>query len=289
MAIDSPTSWKELVFKHWDLLDRLAHKRFPDDNMADQALLFVQEGLEANDWKRVRAFQGKVAFHRFLSHVCCRLLEDFARNKFGRVRPPVWVQKKQGPWLAIFKMLCLERFSPVDVVETLCTSAPGGRDRNYIEKVIWTIKERIPNCGQRTAQQVDLDCDQVDMPDAPKSEDMLPPEERMLRREREAALDAFSFIVDDSRDRDENGDCPDREPSAMEKLFNAFRENLSLENEDRLFLTMVFQDGMNVSAAGRMLEWRADQAHSRLQKLLRQMRNILRDKGIYEELEEMVR
>ena len=99
MVIAEPS---ELFFQHWDLLGRLARKRFPDVSLADEALNFVQDRLQAGDWSRIRAFRGKSSFATYIGHVANRLLEDFSRSKFGRSRPPGWIVALGAFWEQVY-------------------------------------------------------------------------------------------------------------------------------------------------------------------------------------------
>ena len=103
--------WKKKTLAHWDLINRLAVRRFGTATLAEEAALFVMNGLAADSWHRVKAHTGKGSFKSFLASLSWRLLEDFSRKRFGRVRPPLWIKKLGGIWSLLFSLLCLERFS----------------------------------------------------------------------------------------------------------------------------------------------------------------------------------
>lgn len=85
----TPDEAKAKVLDHWHQLDALARRRFPkDSNLAHEGLLYVLKHLEAEDWRRVRAWQGSGQFLPFLSTLAARLLMDFSRAKFGHIRKP---------------------------------------------------------------------------------------------------------------------------------------------------------------------------------------------------------
>jgi hypothetical protein len=54
------------VYDHYDFLRRLTQKRYKDAVLADEAYSYALEGLAQNDWRRVRAYQGKSSFQRYL-------------------------------------------------------------------------------------------------------------------------------------------------------------------------------------------------------------------------------
>mgnify|MGYP001592407102 CR=1 FL=1 len=279
MSTDSPHILKERVLAHWDLLDRLARRRFVDQNLADEALLFVQEGLAADDWHRVRAYRGEVEFARFLSHVTYRLLEDFARHKFGRVRPPAWLKRLGGLWVKIFQHLCLERLGMGDVLEMLAGGSQPRRDPAQVKEAAATILARIPNCGQKSAQSVSVD-DGYYNAEISKDPAMhnLDPEEHAARQQSAAALSAFKVVLDPLCEED------DLDNPALENLCSAMRQELQMGDEDRVFLRLVYQEGLNVSAAGRELGLSAHQAHGKLNGLLGKIRGVVESTGLTEDL-----
>jgi hypothetical protein len=98
---------KEKVFEHWKQLNVLSRRRFPsDENLALEGLNYVLKKLEANDWQRVRAWEGHSDFLAFITTVTVRLLTDFRREKFGYIRKPVWLQVKNDPvWDLAYRLL----------------------------------------------------------------------------------------------------------------------------------------------------------------------------------------
>ena len=155
---------RELTVQHWDLLDRLSRKRFPDPNLSDQALLFVQREMERNNWQRLKAFKGRSRFSTFLTHITLRLFEDFNRRHFGRVRLPEWLKSQDPLWTKVYQLLCMERFSPIQVLGQLTESALGGRAEKVIEEAIDVILERSHNCGQRRGEAVPTEPELLDGP-----------------------------------------------------------------------------------------------------------------------------
>ncbi len=147
MAQNNDNTYKEQLFAHWKLLQRLAQRRFKNAVLADQALDFALEKLQEDHWSRLRAYRGDARFSTYLAHVAQRLLEDFARHRFGRQRIPDWIQV-QGPlWEQVYRLLCLERLSATDVIETLRDAVPGGRSIQVIREAIALIRKQIVNCG----------------------------------------------------------------------------------------------------------------------------------------------
>ena len=110
--------WKQKALSHWDLINRLAVRRFGTRPLAEEAALFVMDSLAADSWRRLQDYTGKGSFKSYLASLSWRLLEDFSRKRFGRVRPPLWVSKLGGMWALLFSLLCLQRLSLHDAVES---------------------------------------------------------------------------------------------------------------------------------------------------------------------------
>ncbi len=58
----------------------------------------MMDKLAEEDWRRLRAFTGQSTLTTYIGALSLRLLEDFARIRFGRVKPPSWVQRLGGIW-----------------------------------------------------------------------------------------------------------------------------------------------------------------------------------------------
>lgn len=141
--------WHSKVFAHWNLLENLSKKRFKDVSVAIEATSFVLDQLEKDDWKRVRGFQGRSNFTTYLSTMATRLLEDFSRIKYGRIRPPQWIKDRGALWIEIFKRLCLEKFSRNEVIEIMTAPASKAeRNSATIDAAVTTILENIIDCGK---------------------------------------------------------------------------------------------------------------------------------------------
>ncbi len=115
----APEEAKRKVLEHWQRLDALASRCFPkDENLAHEGLLYVMGRLEADGWRRVRAWQGLGQFISFLTTLAARLLTDFTPVRFGHLRPPQWLDQKQDPlWDAAYRLLAVEHYPAHEAVE----------------------------------------------------------------------------------------------------------------------------------------------------------------------------
>lgn len=283
MTYSEEKNWKERVFSHWDHLDALAHQRFKDANLASEALLFTMEQLERDDWKRVRAFQGRAQFKTFLTSLASRLFVDFSRKKFGRIRPPSWL-KKMGPmWESLFKLLCLERQNVHDAIESLSQSVPEGRDAELIQHAAFTILEKITDCGKSTGQEQAVEPEILEQ--AAVANIYCTVDAAETNQKLAVLKDLYTCIIEETPSWEAQNSQHYR---AMEKIRTHLAEKVQLGAEQRLLLKMIYQDGLKVSAAGRMLGLSADQAHWQQKKLLADLQAAIEQTGIVQGIKDLL-
>ncbi len=241
------------VFQHWDLVNRLAEKRFRHANHALEATDYVLSELQREDWARIRKHSGEGSFRGYLFRVVQRLLHDFGRKKFGRQRrPPGWLDAYPPFWRRVFQHLCAEGQKASDVIQILQDAVPGERAEHIIREAITTIRTRVPDCGQQ------LPRDAISIEGLPETRAPEPysPQSGPGRAE---LLDAvYSCIMSLGDEAD------DELAGAVREL----RARLGLDPEERLLLRMVYEDGMRVTEAGRLLGLSTNVAHGRLRRLL---------------------
>lgn len=282
---DDP-AYQAQLFAHWELLQRLAQNRFKGSALADQALDFVLEKLQQDHWSRLRAYRGGASFKTYLAHVVRRLLEDFARHRFGRQRIPDWIQAQGSLWEQVYRLLCLERMSAIDVIETLRDAVPGGRPPQIIREAIAVIRKRVVNCGapsSATAEQPLVE--QEEHRYRPLADDVqahqLSPEALQAAEERTQLLTLlYGSVLDSAADSSP--------PAAWRQAAQRLRAVLSLSPEERLLLRLIYQDGLSVVEAGRLLGLRTDQVHGRLRRLLQRIRQAMEASGLAQELKELL-
>lgn len=276
-----PENLKDTLFAHWDALAGLSARRFHDPNLADEALIYVTRELERDDWKRLRAFGGRSSFKGFLMQVSARLMEDFSRKKFGRVRPNKWIRDRGGIWVQLFKILCMDRMDDDWAVDVLRDSAPEGRSESFIRKAIITLRTRVPDCGKST-MPVSTNGEFVDdIPDKGGSEYTRSPHANAEERQRDDVMQVLrGFVEADDTEMDETLS------PLVDRLMEASGE-LELKPEDRELLRLIYWDGLNASAAGRMLGWTAAKTHGRLRTLLDSIRKAFQMDDLYNELHDL--
>lgn len=273
--MDNSNYWKKQIVRHVDILEHLTRNRFPDANTADEAFLYVMKELEENDWRRVRNFKGRASFSTYLYSVMERLLEDFTRHKFGRLRPPAWIKAKGPLWAEIYHRLCSERMSVADVKQSLSDFM---EDRpSVIEEAAEIILSEIPGCGKYREPASD---DSQDVDDFPSLN--LSPDELFEMHEHISIMQAVFISV---TEKNGNFDSPN---TKIGTLIQQFRSKLKLETKERLFLKTIYQAGQTVDEAGRLLGWNSNQAHGKLHRLKNRIQKAMKKTGLEQNLKALL-
>ncbi len=131
----------------------MAARRFGEGVLAEEAALAVIDGLKADNWHRLRAYNEQATLTTFVRTLTVRLLEDFARKRFGRVRPPLWVKTFGGIWEKLFTALCLERLPVAEAVEIVLQRQTDA-GKKEIESAAYDLLARIPDCGMHQGLEV---------------------------------------------------------------------------------------------------------------------------------------
>jgi DNA-directed RNA polymerase specialized sigma24 family protein len=261
--------YKDIILAQWSVINAMAVRRFSGP-LAEEAALFVLDKLREDDCRRLRAHTGRASLATFIGIVTSRLLEDFARKKFGRLRPPLWLRKLGGIWLQLYDFLCRQRFSVNDAVEMIVSRTTATRERS--EEAARTIKARIADCGRHQALEVELAEEEMG-PEHVKQTYRTDQEEQMTAAERRLF---FSLLL--------GLELGKERAETLDRLLPALRKVLCLEPEERLLLQMIYRDEVSVRDAGVVLGLNVNQVHGRLRRLLQRIRNDLDKAGLTEEL-----
>jgi DNA-directed RNA polymerase specialized sigma24 family protein len=260
----TPEEAKAKVLDHWNQLDAMARRRFPkDQNLAHEGLLYVLKHLEAEDWRRVRTWQGLGQFLPFLSMLAARLLMDFSRARFGYIRRPAWLAEKQDPlWDTAYRLLVVERWSRHEAIEQLLLGSTE-RERWFIGEVVSTIRTRCSDQALPAAQPADTGLGQADEGGGPDSELMIQDKEM---------LEALQCYLQGEGDPDASVNL------RVSELLARLRALLDLTEEDRLLLRLRYRDGLTIPAIVRLLHLEGD-PYKRINKLIAQLRKACQRAG----------
>lgn len=230
--------WPEIIFDPAFMarMDAMAGKRFVQPVVAQEATTAMLEALAENDWQRLRGFSGKSQPSTFAYTVASRAMEDFARQKFGRPRPPSWLQELGSGWVKVWYMLCLERQWPELIKQKLAADFQDG----WLENAMSTIKQRLPRCGEPGFAEVcvsELGLDELP-DDRGHSFDVA-----LEGTQRSSTLALLSELLSG---RDAVGaDCPSNAGMEGTSLLSTLRETMALSDDDRLWLTLSYEEGLS--------------------------------------------
>lgn len=256
--------------KHWDLVNRLARRRFADEVMAEEAALWVLDRLEAQRWRKLAEYRGGAGLKTYFSSVVYNLLEDFSRQRFGRTRPPLWLKKLGGIWVYLYRLLCLERHSYDDAVHHARDRYPQLQARQ-IEPLADQILGAIPSCGQNRGQDVELS--EADLKTESQSAPMI-----LEDKERQQFLEGLHRMVFDGTVHQHT----------MHLLTRLTECPIELTAQERLLLTLHHREGLSVAEAGRKLGFNRFQAHGRMRRLYKRIREQFEQAGCRDEIRRLL-
>ena len=261
------------VYDHYDFLRRLTEKRFAEATMADEAHTYAFERLAQDDWKRVRAFQGKSSFQSYIGHVWCNLLKDFAVKKFGKVAAPQWIKNLGGVWEELFRLLCLRRFSVEESAEKIMGDGMYEWDMQALEKAAGEVLAKIPDCGRKTGPAFSSDDDPAKVSANPSFHDKRSMPDRLtIDKEKWIALRALANVFfHQTADHTDEG----LDEEKLGALIAAIREHIRLNEKERLILTAHFIDGESITDVGRRLGINQNQIHGQFRRLMARIRKTV--------------
>jgi RNA polymerase sigma factor (sigma-70 family) len=257
--------YRSWALDHWEVVNRMAKRRFSDDVLAEEAALFVLERLSAEQWQSLRRYRGTAKLSTYFASLVSHRLEDFARKRFGRVRPPQWLTKLGGIWLLLYRLLCYQRFSFGDALE-IAIGTYQHESATRIEQIAEHILAEITSCGQEQQQSEFAEEYGMQGSASQASSYELQQQQKVL-----AALGCQLL-----------GEPAD--PAQLELLEKLLGQPVALSPEERLLLKLCHRDGRSVSEAGRMLGLNRFQAHGKLRRLYRRIRETFEQNGLADEL-----
>jgi RNA polymerase sigma factor (sigma-70 family) len=265
------SSIQQKALAHWELVNKLAYRRFQQESIAEEAALYVLTSLEKDNWKKLRQFSGKSSFSTFFSSVAYRLLEDFSRKRFGRLTPPQWIKEAGGIWMLLFRLLCMERFSFSEAIE-IAKDRQKETQEEQLESAAETILGEIPQCGKSNTN-VSFEEEEILHPETLADNYSI-----VENKEKQLLLSAIAQEIFGNPVKKE-------QESAVQKLL---KHKLSLSGEERILLKLCFQENYSVTQAGKILGINRFQAHGRLRRLLSKIRQHYKNTGCEGELRSLL-
>ncbi len=262
--------WPQLVFSEdWlKRVDKMAAKRFGEGGLAEEAATYVIDQISFNDWEKCKTFKGQSNPKTYLYTLASNFIEEFSRKRFGRPRPPTWLQRQGQLWIDLWRKLCMERQDTKGLIERLCSD--GLRQVEELKQTIKIIKARIPTCGQAVMEVGEM---------APTTDE--DDEQRDIEDTSLASYDHIGFefevgaygevilmlkaLMNDTEPKETDFEQPalleaaDIADHQQDKLM-LLREHIKLTDDERLIMRMIYQDGLSRTAASNALGMASHQA-----------------------------
>jgi len=223
-------------FKHWDEIQNLAYKMFPERSIeAEQAADYILDKFQENDWERMRKIkkddQASVISYILVS--AGRLCIDFIRKIDGNHRPPKWIQILNGIWTKIYSFLCIQRKSITDVMEYYSCAYPDIKP-SEVEHVIDTILSEIVNCGEVSSSYLS------DVENIEEEEDCSSNDDYISNLEKAIVKAIYNIIIME----DEKYIEILKDYKNLLESLKIMKDNLVLKPKQRIFLRLIFEEGL---------------------------------------------
>lgn len=270
--------WKAKLTRHYPILEKSVKRRFRNEpEKASEALSFVSEKLVEDNMRRLSLYDPDrgAKFETYFSVLVQRLISRFIEKNKKRRRFPKWIEKQGNAlWELVYRLLCWELKSETDVFEYVESAAPGKRDEHVVQEAVWVIRENFPDCGNHDTPK------EMTIHDNYLSGESLNTGPSFHHRtpEEQTAFNQLLEITDAIYAEPAIGDISDTHaPAGISAIKKRLAEKFNPSTEKRLFLKMIYQDGMGVSEAGRMLGWNANQAAGHHRRLMALLKDIIGD------------
>jgi DNA-directed RNA polymerase specialized sigma24 family protein len=287
-------NWHSIILsKTWlARLEKQANKRFGQGGLAQEATTYALEQLADNNWAKCHTYTGKAKPETFLYTLTNHLLEEFARKRFGRPRPPQWLQREGDLWLSVWKMVCLERQLVESVIDRLVYQ--GDRQQVLITAIIKTIKAKLPWCGSSNREiPQSMVCSYGDDNEEVSAENTIETdtlEQQLDQNQLDENLliisQLFSFLTCPSNtstyndnhisDNDSDNQSKNVQPLTINQAqLNQLQQAIQLTSEEQLLLNMVYQQGLKLNVVAKALNIPSYQPGRLLKGLLQRIEQAL--------------
>jgi hypothetical protein len=275
--LDTTAFWDAFLSEkeNFNLMKKIVVSSFPNNpETAEEALSFVSEKILVDNKKHLQDYDPSRNAKAYFCFVIRRIIRDFRVQKWGRFRPPQSLLKQPNFLLVlVYKLLCWEKRSEDAVVERLIDS---GRDPDLIKESIWMIRDTYKNCDKPKMREVPMEDEDIgeeqhyqDFEEASKTVGENP-EDRLFKKQIQYLV---QFIFqNDHTELHENYTVSEK----FGKLKNKLQSKFKATDKDRLFLRMVYQDGMKVPEAGNRLKWNKWRSYGKHRRLITQLRHLVK-------------
>ena len=275
--MDTLKFWDVFLSKkeNFNLMKRIVKSAFPNNpETADEALSYVSERILVDNKKRLQDYDPSRNATAYFCFVVRRIIRDFRVEKWGRFRPPKSLLKQPNFLLVlVYRLLCWEKIPEEAVVEYLKDS---GRDPDLIKEANSIIRDTYKNCENPNFQEIPIEDGGSGVEQQAHNFEEVSeavgenPEDSLLKKQLQYLVGLI--FQDDPTEIHENYKVSEKINTFKKILKSKFRAT----DEDRLFLRMVYLDGLKVPEAGRKLKWNQWRSYGKHRRLLRQLRVLVK-------------
>ena len=265
--------YKNQVFKHFNLIESLANKMFVDPNDSLEATIFVINYLEKESWLKDQ-FKKRSSFKTFLISVVMNRYRDFFRTKYGRIRPPQWINDKDSIWKETFIKLYVQKMSRIEVEYHLTHMAENKLSKQEIQIIINTILAKVVNNFKNNNFSCEFSDEEIADNKTPYTSFE---QEEKIR----IALSLYTSIIQNE------SNCPGINNQLHQKYIK-FHKILKLSVPERLFLKHIYQTDLSINKAGEMMSWNTNQSHSKYRQIKKRIKKALSISGLWDEINQLI-
>jgi hypothetical protein len=246
--------WNHYMNQNIGKINIKIRRYFPNDtDLAEEAISFTLERISAKlkqydpkKWKSPDAF----------IFACIPWeIKHFKEKHFGRFRPPKSLIKMNNLlWIETYKLICKDKMADNEIIEYLKTNSAIRIEIEKIEEAIAVIKEKYPNCIQETIELSD-EVDQ-NFTRKPKNEN---PETVIIDHQVKMFIQIITANVQQT--------IPQNPP--VFKMIDKIAKKIKPEH--KVFLRLIFEDGLNSREAGEKLGWNVDQSNGVYRRLMEKL------------------
>lgn len=253
-------------------MSSMAYKRFTKESLAEEAISFSLDALSLNNWGKLKDFSGSSKPSTYALSITARLYEDFSRKRFGRPRPPTWLQEHGQGWVTLWRMMCLERQWPESIINKLKTDY----DLETLRGRMIEINSRLPNCG--AAGFAECSISELGLDSGPDSADALSGSYFSMDQElnehiKSNALTLLSNILEGGKTI--SSGCPSKETEVYKSACDA----LALSEEDSLLITLAYEDGLSSRKISELIGQSPSYVQRQLKNIRLSLATVLADLG----------
>ena len=231
-------------------IEAISRRHFSNENDQNESYVFILDSLKADNFKRLRAYQGKSKLTTYLYSLVNSLIIDFRRKRYGRRRIPAGVAKL-GTWAeAVYRLVCWQKFSFDDAYDFLQIEGLfEGPYERYLEEI---APIRKAPCRENPAFQ---SLNEVGS--------------KSLETMSNASSNPLDFLIGKL------------DHQRRIKALKIVRETTAeLSPEDQLLVKLVYGSEQPVKAVATIMGFSASSARRRLKRLLNRYRERLLSEGI---------